>query len=299
MDGRGLGAPDTSIYNKKAGDWQSKFHGRGQTRDYVEAAKQEEKEYYQRDDAKKRAVGQMAQWDEFCNIVAASGLKGVSSKELFDQGGHFFANGKVKSEAMPGHVKLLYGFGGRDFAVNAPTEAPATGADFQRDWRRNCPSPADKWRYFCLIEPVEESLAHQFKVELGAPILVAAADAMAQLWPLPPRSAMLAAASEGDAGEELEGPSGQGEKTREAKSGKSQGCEEEEETGAQRAFRVLSAFTTAGRFSLNVKLLGKDQKKKIADLWAKFIQDEAATGVPRGDIERLAAVYGVPPTAPA
>ena len=291
MDGRGLGAPDTAIYNKKAGDWQSQFKGRGQTRDYLNAAKKEETEYYQRDDAKKRAVGQMSQWDEFCNIVAASGLKSVSSKELFDQGGHFFSDGKVKAKETPGHLKLLYGSDGRDFAVSAPTEAPATGTDFEREWRRNCPAPQDKWRYLCLVDPVEESLGKLFKVELGATILVGAVEAMAQCWPLPPRSVMLGANAEDKEGAEKEGavgPSGRGEESR-----------EEEETGAQRAFRVLSSFASAGRFSLNVKLLGKDQKKKVADLWAKFIEDEAATGVPRGEVERLAALYGIPPTAPA
>jgi len=47
--------------------------------------------------------------------------------------------------------------------------APAGAAEFQRDWRRHCPSPSDRWAFLQLCTP--EALPGIFRVEANAPLL--------------------------------------------------------------------------------------------------------------------------------
>jgi hypothetical protein len=51
----------------------------------------------------------------------------------------------------------------------APTSQPSTSGEFQREWRRNCPTDDEKYRYLKLCTP--EKLASIFKVEVSSAIL--------------------------------------------------------------------------------------------------------------------------------
>nr|Q94EY1.1 RecName: Full=Coiled-coil domain-containing protein 103 homolog; AltName: Full=Protein PR46bp [Chlamydomonas reinhardtii]AAK70875.1 unknown [Chlamydomonas reinhardtii]ADF43150.1 PR46bp [Chlamydomonas reinhardtii] len=184
------------------------------------------------DEAKKRAVAQRVDYDTFKNMVLTAHLKPITAPKQLNNDRplpcwSFGVDGKMLKEQISQS----------QLPPTTPTEVPTTSGDFTRDWRRNCPTPDDKYRYLKLCGP--EGLQAVFRVEISAEVLREMLAVLEACW-----------LGHGGVAEEAEG--GAGAALLEA------------------AFvvQVLEAVSTAGRFSLTVKLLGSSAKPTLERLFS-------------------------------
>ncbi|GFR44031.1 hypothetical protein Agub_g5187, partial [Astrephomene gubernaculifera] len=191
------------------------------------------------DEAKKRAVSQRVDYDTFKNMVLTAHLKPITapSRRENDRPSpcwSFGADGRVvKQQSSQPQLSLV-----------TPSEVPKTSGDFYRDWRRNHPTPDDKYRYLKLCGP--DTLRAVFRVEVSTEVLREVLCVLEACW-----------LGHGGAAEEAEG--GAGAALREA------------------AFvvQLLEALSAAGRFPLTVKLLGSTCKPVMERLFSGL--ESAAT----------------------
>ena len=139
------------------------------------------------DEMKKRAITNSASYDEFRHKVACAHLKKLDRKDMESLGRSephqrsFTGNTVASKAAMGGGGRKLF----KDktkcdelkFSADAPTAKPKNSADFERDWRRRCPTASAKFRYLLLVEPA--NLPAIFTVELPDVILDGIVDALA------------------------------------------------------------------------------------------------------------------------
>lgn len=128
--------------------------------------------YRKTDDLKKRVIVEAADYDEFRNRVLCADLKPLSSSDIKNiaqgkpavnmtaGGGGGGALAKAAAAAAGGRKKrglrkskkpAALPADASVFAFAKPTCCPANAADFGRDWRRNCPTTADKLAYVALV----------------------------------------------------------------------------------------------------------------------------------------------------
>jgi len=220
------------------------------------------------DEAKKRAVSQHCDYETFKNMVSVAHLRPLhapSNKSTpvgaMAPAWDFNADGTRQKIEQPAVVNV-------ELSSAAPTSAPATSGDFQREWRRNCQTEEDKYKYLRLCGP--DTLRAIFKVEVGADMLGDILRVLDVSW------LTFAAFAEDDAG---------GSALSEA------------------AFvmAVLTALSEAGRFSLTARLLGGKAKEGMRHLFesvqgavaAAAGQDGANAMLSQEQLDKLKATYGI------
>ena len=152
-----------------------------------------------------------------------------------------------------------------------PSTPPSSSGDFTREWRRGCSTADARYRYLRLTTP--SALASIFRVEIRTDLLREILTALESSW--------LSQA-------------GAAEDRKEGSSGVTTGAAEEIAFVVQ----CLLALSTAGRFSLTVRLLGSSGKATLESLFQSL--QEALIACPSDNegmsyhaLEDLAKNYGV------
>mmetsp|Transcript_6253 Transcript_6253/g.21466 ORF Transcript_6253/g.21466 Transcript_6253/m.21466 type:complete len:249 (+) Transcript_6253:192-938(+) len=193
------------------------------------------------DAAKKRAVKQGCDYDTFKNMVSVAHLKPLQAKDerVFDgkmqPAWNFKADGTLAKDEVH-----------KEFEAVAPTAPPKTPQEFERDWKRNCPTDADKYRY---LRAFPAGLPQEiFKVEVGAGKLGEIIAVLDSFWLL----------------------------------GAAEAQEKEVEGGAlsEAAFvmGLLGDLAGSGRFSLTSRLLGGAHKQAATSLFEQLGVASGALG---------------------
>lgn len=185
------------------------------------------------DEAKKRAVRQNVDYDTFKNMVLVAHLKPIQAtqptkEELGLPSWNFTADGGRIGETTEASNAV------DALSSSFPNKPPSTGADFQRDWRRQCKTTDDKYRYLKLIPP--EQLPAIFKVEISGELMSDIVATLESCW-----------VSYAGAAEECVGPG-------------SAGLE------ASWALEVLYYLTLTGRFKLTSQLMSRKTQASIAGI---------------------------------
>ena len=116
-------------------------------------ALEEDTKHKQTEAMKKRAITKAKDYDEFKNMVACAHLKPVSSREMGQLGDEGSRRGwKNKNKTLAISQGNIFGIQSRrgekstSLGTGPPTASPKTLAEFEKNWRRNCPSPSLKKR---------------------------------------------------------------------------------------------------------------------------------------------------------
>ena len=115
--------------------------------------------YAKTDEMKKRAIHTARDYDEFRNMVACATLTPVSSKELASlrQGkrgwNHAAAARRGGAGSREGPARQRRGKAKAALRRGVPEQAPRTGMEFLRDWRRCCATPEQKRAYLSVVGP--------------------------------------------------------------------------------------------------------------------------------------------------
>ena len=190
----------------------------------------EDKLRAQQDDAKKRAVGQLADYDSFKNMVATAhltpmdtkevdALRGFSGKVKAEENAPAWTFGVDKGEDATAAVAGAIAIKAQEALGQVEEGAPATKDEFERGWRAR-KGDADARIAFAASVPDEDAWASLFKVEMSSVLLGEIADAA------------LAAADRGA------------------------------------ALRALAGAARGGRFMLAAAALGRARKAALAELAA-------------------------------
>ncbi|MEW5303826.1 MAG: hypothetical protein WDW36_006480 [Sanguina aurantia] len=182
------------------------------------------------DEAKKRAVGQHVDYETFKNMVLVAHLKPLSAQVAprIDASLPSWSFSADGTRTQLQHTVAVPG------AAAMPRTPPATSGDFSREWRK-CPAPDPRYQYIKLCGPA--LLQSLFKVEINVLLLKELIAVLEACWL-------------GHAGA-AEDESHDGGALREA----------------HFVVQVLTAFTSAGRFSLTTKLLGSSSKPVLSSLF--------------------------------
>lgn len=206
------------------------------------------------DSAKKRAVSQQVDYDTFKNMVLVAHLQPIqassnSKKDTDVPTWQFNADGSVARPQSSASASVL--------PVAEPTAAPSSSGEFQREWKRNCPSLHAKLRYLQLCTP--SNLPLIFKVEISSQLLGEILSAL--------QAGSLAAAEDSttsSAGAAVAGVTGEW------------------------VVDVLTALTGCGRFKLHARLLSRGIKQGLGQLFDKLQQAIASTSSLARDIDNTA-----------
>ena len=131
--------------------------------------------YAKTDEMKKRAIHTARDYDEFRNMVACATLTPVSSKELASlrQGkrgwNHAAAARRGGAGSREGPVRQRRGKAKAALRRGVPEQAPRTGMEFLRDWRRCCATPEQKRAYLSVVGP--STFEQLFRADLDAHVL--------------------------------------------------------------------------------------------------------------------------------
>ena len=129
------------------------------------------------DDMKKKAITTCANYEEFRHKVACAHLKKLDRKDMESLGRNEPHQRSFSANSAAGHGRIESRRIFKDktkcdelkFSTAAPTVRPKTTADFEREWRRRCPTAQDKWRYLCLVGGA--ALPGIFRVEMSEDIV--------------------------------------------------------------------------------------------------------------------------------
>jgi Potential Monad-binding region of RPAP3 len=190
---------------------------------------------------------------------------------------------KQAPESSKSSRKSKAGKSSAEIAVTGPLRAPVTQGDFERDWRRRCPTDTEKSQYLSLIGA--DALPKVFKVELAPAIL---GDILC----------LLAKAMQGEADLPLAAPS----KLADADasnvapvSSAVSAAPQLESTAKQTCLAWLKAISSTGRFSLNIHFMGADETAAVKQLF-ELLQNDTQLSTVAATIDELAALrkaYGV------
>ena len=284
--------------------------------------------YRKTDDLKKRVIVEAADYDEFRNRVLCADLKPLSSSDIKNiaqgkpavnmtaSGGGGGALAKAAAAAAGGRKKRGLRKSKKPaappadasvFAFAKPTCCPANAADFGRDWRRNCPTTADKLAYVALVThataaaaaeqggggagggaastvAAEEAGAEEgagaraqggawaalFPTEMEASLLASIVVTVlaSAMAPQPAAAAVAAAAAEEEEEEEAAAAAA-------------------EAIGADMVLAALRGLCGVGRFALNVSFLSKAEKATSAALFDWLVGE----GLAAADVDEVRARY--------
>ena len=141
-----------------------------------------------------------------------------------------------------------------------PSTQPSSSGDFAREWRRGCPTDDSRYHYLRLTTP--ELISSIFRVEISTDLLREILTALESSW----------MSHAGAAEDRAEGAAA---------------------VEAAFVIQCLQALTTAGRFSLTVRLIGSKGKETLSCLF-KSLQDAAtACGMDQALLVELASRYGM------
>ena len=131
--------------------------------------------YAKTDEMKKRAIHTARDYDEFRNMVACATLTPVSSKELASlrkgkKGwSHAAAARRSGAGGREGPARQRRGRSKAALRRGVPQQAPRTGMEFLRDWRRCCGTPEKKRAYLSVVGP--SAFEELFRADLDAQVL--------------------------------------------------------------------------------------------------------------------------------
>jgi Potential Monad-binding region of RPAP3 len=171
-----------------------------------------------------------------------------------------------------------------EIAVTGPLRAPVTQGDFERDWRRRCPTDAEKSQYLSLIGA--DALPKVFKVELAPAIL---GDILC----------LLAKAMQGEAELPLAVPCKLIDTEAAAVAPVSSAVSDtpQLESAAKKiCLAWLKAISSTGRFSLNIHFMGANETAAVKQLYELLQTDTELSAVAAATADELAALrkaYGV------
>ena len=116
----------------------------------LSAAIEYDKTYRNVDETKKKAITTSATYEDFKNRVACAqdGLQPVTSKDLQNIAKSERRRNRAVSSGGAGSRRRSRKKGGSagGFEVKVPTTPPKNGSEFERNWKRHCPSPEAKWK---------------------------------------------------------------------------------------------------------------------------------------------------------
>ncbi|GAX81006.1 hypothetical protein CEUSTIGMA_g8441.t1 [Chlamydomonas eustigma] len=210
------------------------------------------------DDAKKRAVSQNVDYDTFKNMVSVAHLQPIQAASATRQdrmlpSWQFNADGSLPEAHQMSDAAAV----ALKLMQQEPQDPPTTSGDFYREWRRNCPNPDSKYRYLRLCGP--GGITSLFKVEISSEALKEIIEVLEACW-----LGYAGAAEEGQAGSALK------------------------EAGF--VVQVLQSLSTAGRFSLTVKLIGSAAKKVLDSLLTQLEAAVMASETQKEQLESGTAV---------
>jgi Potential Monad-binding region of RPAP3 len=192
---------------------------------------------------------------------------------------------KQAPESTKSSRKSKAGKAAAEIAVTGPLRAPVTQGDFERDWRRRCPTDTEKSQYLSLIGA--DALPKVFKVELAPAILddilcllAKATNGEAQLPLAAPRKLAVA-----DADTAAVAPL----------SSANSDASQSENAAKQICLAWLKAISSTGRFSLNIHFMGADETAAVKQLF-ELLQTDTELSTVAATVEELAALrkaYGV------
>lgn len=119
------------------------------------------------DDAKHRAVRQHEDYETFKNMVSVAHLRPLQAMNTKDHktaapAWSFNNAGTIERQAEAGGAPI----GG---SQGVPSKPPENAMEFEKTWRRNCRTTADRYQYLCMIP--DEKVAALFKVEISGTML--------------------------------------------------------------------------------------------------------------------------------
>lgn len=265
--------------------------------------------YKKTDDLKKRVIVEAADYDEFRNRVLCADLKPLSSHDI-----------KNMAQGKPAHNRAT-GTGGGAAAVDKagarkkrglrkskkasavtttastftfmpPTCCPANSADFVRDWRRNCPSIADKLAFVALVTQARSSVEGALPSGIvttgttadgeGGGAAWEAGSAWGALFPTEMEASLLAeivvtvlasAMSQSPAAA--------------AEAMDSKEVTDESLFSARLVLATLRGLTAVGRFTLNVSFFSKDERAKCGAIFDWLVM----RGLPASDVDAVRTRY--------
>ncbi|CAG9464020.1 unnamed protein product [Pedinophyceae sp. YPF-701] len=208
------------------------------------------------DEAKKRAMSQLCDYDTFKNMVSVAHLDPINAP-------------KTQASAAPAPAKtfaadgtLVPTRGDATAAVPAAAlsadqlSAPRTVQEFARDWRRHCSTVTQRVSYLRLCAGSPGGLAGVFKVEVSAQHIADIA------------GALLDAARAGGNGDDDGAAAG--------------------EDFPAFALACLQGLTQAGRFSLSCKLVPRAGKEVVDEL----LRWLGGSGVEQAEVRKVAQAFG-------
>lgn len=194
-------------------------------------------------------------------MVSVAHLKPIQAKALTSKADMiqcpswtFSADGAVESN-VEGSVLV-----GSGLHQDEPSTQPSSSGDFAREWRRGCPTDDARYRYLRLTTP--DLLASIFRVEISTDLLREVIAALECSWMS--HAGVAEDSREGAAGEE-----------------------------ALFVIHCLQALSTAGRFSLTVRLLGSKFKDTLTSLFKSLQEALIACSSDQTLLVDLASKYGI------
>jgi len=207
-------------------------------------------------DAKIKAMHDLVDYDTFKNRVSVAHLRPLQAASQrtdvsCSPASLFNADGSKMAANDSDFAR------GATLSTSMPTVVPKNNQEFERDWRRNCPTSLDKYSYVLLVPP--EAFPQIFKVEITPTTL----------------AEIIIEVSKNTLQTEIFQP--------------------HDLADAQRIVRALSALTGAGRFSLASKLIAPKAKQALKGLFDRLqeaaTREEPRSGLSPAELDTLRAKW--------
>lgn len=211
----------------------------------------------------------------------------------------------------------------RALRTELPSTAPSTAEAFERDWRRCCPSPDQKYHYLRTLAP--NTLRRIFQVEVKSTVLSQIVSTLAECWlasagilqdegktptereactPTTAEATAAGGALRGSCDGSLQGAGD--EQVGEVSNGSAGGASERAQ-GSEGALKeagavlgMLRALAASGRFALTLRLLPSGVKAAVRTLLTDLQEAAvcshgaaAVEGLTEAGVREVAASYGV------
>eukprot|EP00240_Pyramimonas_obovata_P013737 CAMPEP_0118925612 /NCGR_PEP_ID=MMETSP1169-20130426/3479_1 /TAXON_ID=36882 /ORGANISM="Pyramimonas obovata, Strain CCMP722" /LENGTH=243 /DNA_ID=CAMNT_0006866961 /DNA_START=30 /DNA_END=758 /DNA_ORIENTATION=- len=128
----------------------------------------EDKLRSQVNDAKIKAMHDLVDYDTFKNRVSVAHLRPLQADNLRTDVGcspaSLFNPDGTKISAIEADM-----VNAAALTTSAPQQLPKSSQDFEREWKRNCPTSVDKYKYFLFVPP--DLFPQIFKVEITPTML--------------------------------------------------------------------------------------------------------------------------------
>ena len=207
---------------------------------------------------------QNVDYETFKNMVSVAHLKPLQAKAAVTKADMvqcpswaFSADGLVQSSNSEPSALVGSGLG---LFQDEPSTQPSSSGDFAREWRRGCPTTDARYRYLRLTSP--DLITAIFRVEIATDLLREILEALESSWMS--HAGAAEDAKEGSAAEE-----------------------------ALFVIQCLLALSTAGRFSLTVRLLGSKSKAMLSSLFKSLQDAVVACAGDQTALVQLASKYGI------